>query len=87
MKWVVKSTISAETLALKDSLESCFMIKSLLVEWIGKDSYQNNIPVCCYIGNKSLVNKVNSTKTLTEKQLQVDVCVIGDDWETRIWNK
>ena len=51
LKRVVKSTFSAETLALGESLETCFMIKSLLVELIGKDNYQN-IPICSYTDNK-----------------------------------
>ena len=51
------------------------MIKSLLVELIGKDNYQN-IPICCYTDNKSLVDTINSTKVLTEKRLQVDICII-----------
>ena len=32
LKRVVKSTLSAETLALEESLKTCFMIKSLLVK-------------------------------------------------------
>ena len=42
-------------------------IKSLLVELIGKDNYQNIIPIRCYTDNKSLVNTMNLTKVLTEK--------------------
>ena len=42
-----KSTLSAETLAL-ESLETCFIMKSLLVELIGRDSFQKVIPICCY---------------------------------------
>ena len=76
MKRVVKCILSAETLALKKILETCFMIKSLLVELIGKGSYQNIIPICCYTDNKSLVDTINLTKTLTEKRLQVDICII-----------
>ena len=68
-KQVVKSTLPAETLALEESLESCFMIKSLLVKLIGKDNYQNIIPICSYTDNKSLVDTINSTKTLTENWL------------------
>ena len=42
-----KSTLSAETLAL-ESLETYFIMKSLLVELIGRDSFQKVIPICCY---------------------------------------
>ena len=61
-KQVVKST-----LALEENLETCFMIKSLLVELIGKDSYQTIIPFCCYTDSKSLVDKINSITTFIEK--------------------
>ena len=36
------------------------------------------IPICCYTDNKSLVYTINSTKTLTEKRLQVDICIIRE---------
>ena len=48
LKQVAKSTLPAETLALEESLETCFMVKSLLVELISKDNYQNIIPTCPY---------------------------------------
>ena len=35
-------------------------------------------PVYCYTNNKSLVDTNNSTKTLTEKRLKVDVCIIRE---------
>ena len=47
---IEKSTLSAETLGLK-SLDSCFIMKSLLLELIDKDSFQNIIPICCYTDN------------------------------------
>ena len=75
LKRVVKSTLSGETLALEESLETCFMIKSLLAELIGKGNYQNIVPICFYTDNKSLVDTINSIKMLTEKRLQVDICV------------
>ena len=83
MKRVVKSTLSTETLALEESLEACFMIKSLLAELISKDSYQNLIPICSYNDNKSLVDTINSTNTLTEKRFQVDICIIKEMIEKR----
>ena len=79
MKRVVKRTLSAETLALEESLEAGFLTKSLLVELIVKGSYKNIILICCYNDNKSRVNTINSNKTLTEKRyLQVDICIIRE---------
>ena len=68
LKWVVKSTLSAETLALEESLETCFMIKSPLFELICKASHQNIIPICYYTDNKSLTDTINSTKTFIKKR-------------------
>ena len=59
------------------------MIKSLLVELLGKDNYQNIIPICSYTDNKSLADTINSNKTLTEKRLQVDICIIREMIEKR----
>ena len=35
-------------------------------------------PVYCYTNNKSLVDTINSTKTLTEKRPKVDMCIIRE---------
>ena len=34
--------------------------------------------IYCYTDNKSLVETINSTKTLTEKRLKVDICIIRE---------
>ena len=78
LKRVVKSTLSAETLALEEALESYFMIRSLLCEVSNKETHPDIFLVHCYTDNKSLVETVNSTKTLTEKQLKVDICIIRE---------
>ena len=88
MKRVVKRTLSAETLALEESLEAGFLTKSLLVELIVKGSYKNIILICCYNDNKSRVNTINSNKTLTEKRyLQVDICIIREIIDKREVNQ
>ena len=45
LKRVVKSTLSAETLALEEALESSFMIKSLLYELLNKEMKSDLFPV------------------------------------------
>ena len=75
LKRVVKSKLSAETLALEEALESSFIIKSLLCELLNKDMKSDLFPVYCSTHNKSLVCTINSTKTLIEKCLKVDVCI------------
>ena len=54
------------------------MIKSLLCELLNKEMKSDLFPVYCYIDNKSLVDTINSTKTLTEKRLKVEVCIIRE---------
>ena len=78
MKRVVKSTLSAETLALEEALESSFMMRSLLCEVLNKEMDPVIFPIYCYTDNKSLVEMVNSTKTLTEKKLKVHICIIRE---------
>ena len=88
MKRVVKRTLSAETLALEESLEAGFLTKSLLVELIVKGNYKNIILICCYTDNKSRVNTINSNKTLTGKRyLQVDICIIREIIDKREVNQ
>ena len=80
LKRVVESTSSAETLALEEVLEFCFMGRSLFCEVSNKEMHPDIFPICyiCYTDHKSLVQMVNSTKTLTEKQLKVDICIIRE---------
>ena len=78
LKRVVKSTLSAETLALEEALESCFIIKSLLCEASNKEMHPDICPIYCYTDNKSLVETVYSPKTLTEKRLKVNICIIRE---------
>ena len=50
-----------------------------MVELIGKYSYQNIIPTCCYTDNKSIVDTINYTKMIASGYLYHK----GDDLETR----
>ena len=77
-KRVVKSTLAAETLALEHALETCFMMKSFLCELLKKKISNKVLPIKCYTDNKSLVDSIFSTKTVTEKQLKIDICIILD---------
>ena len=78
LKRVVKSTIAAETLALQDAAESCFMLRSQICELLQFDERSAIIPIVCIIDNKSLYDAIHSTKTVTEKRLKVDICLLRD---------
>ena len=75
---VVKSTLAAETLSMEEALEACFMIRSILLEIFQKDAASGLFPIHCYTDNKSLLDSLYSTKTLKEKRLKVDVCIIRE---------
>ena len=78
IKRVVKSTLAAETLALEQALETCFMMKSFLCELLNKEISNEVLPIKCYVDNKSLVDSIFSTKTLSEKRLKIDICIIRE---------
>ena len=60
LKRVVKSTLTAETLALQEVIDLAFMIKCLLLE-ISNLTMQNQIlPIKCIIDSKSLYDAVYS---------------------------
>ena len=73
---VVRSTLAAETLAMEEPLEECFIIRSMLLEIYKGDAKSGLFSIHCYTDSKSLIGSVHSTKTLKAKRLKVDVCVI-----------
>ena len=75
---VVKSTLAAETLALVEALEVCFMIRVILLEIYKKEPHSKTFAIHCFTDSKSLLDSVHSTKTLKEKRLKVDVCMIRE---------
>ena len=74
----MKSTLAAETVALEQALGTCFVIKSFFRELLDKEISNEVLPIKCYIDNKSLVDSIFPTKTITEKQLKIDICIICD---------
>ena len=80
---VVKSTLAAETLALVEASEVCFMIRVILLEKYKKEPPSKTFPIHCFTDNKSLLDSVFSTKTLKEKRLKVDVCIIREMLEKK----
>ena len=72
---MVKSAKAAETLALQEVIETCYMIRAILLE-LCKETDSGLFPIDCYTYNKLLLDSLHSTKTLKEKRLKVDVCMI-----------
>ena len=73
---VVKSTMAAECLSLLEAAETCYLLKSILVDTL--KCKQSEITIECYIDNKSLKEAIYSTKSHTDKRLKIDLAVIKD---------
>ncbi|XP_066911985.1 uncharacterized protein [Clytia hemisphaerica] len=74
IKRVVKSTLAAEMLALVEAAESCYWLQSILNEVLGTEGCR----IECYIDSQSLYNAANSTTSLSDKRLRVDVAIIRE---------
>ena len=74
IKRVVKSTLAAEMLALVEAAESCYWLQNILNEVLGTEGCK----IDCYIDSQSLYNAANSTTSLSDKRLRVDVAIIRE---------
>ena len=79
----MRSTLAAETLAMEEALEGCYIIRSMLLEISNRDAKSGLFPIHCYTDIKSLLESVHSTKTLKEQRLKVDVRVIREMLENK----
>ena len=75
IKRVVKSTLAAETLALQEGAEHCYVISSFLKEVAG---ISNGFPITIYTDNESLDNNLKTSNVVTEKRLNMDLMIIRD---------
>ena len=78
LKRVVKSTLTAETLALQEVIEAAIMIKTMFLEILNVDAHNQILLIKCVTDSKSLYDAVYSTKTLTEKRLKTELCAIRE---------
>ena len=74
LKRVVKSTTSAETLALLDGIEDCLLIKQIISEMCNGLM----LPVIANVDCKNLRDSVYSSKTVEDKRLKIDICTVRD---------
>ena len=71
---VVKSTLVAETLSLVDGASTAVYLSRILREMSGC----GNIPVKCFVDNRSLVEALSSYKLVDDKRLRIDISVLKD---------
>ena len=70
---VVKSTLSAEALALLDGAETAVYLGKMLQELT-----RNICKVHCMVDNKSLYDTIYSSKSVEDKRLRIDIAVLRD---------
>ena len=73
IKRIVKCTSTAEALALHESTDQCFYVRTFLCEMSGKNE-ENIFPIIINTGNKNLYDAVHSTGTLDDKRLKLGIC-------------
>ena len=71
IKRVVRSSLAAETLACIEGSESAFLISKTLSE-----IYGCQVPIHCITDNKSLFDAAQTTNTLADPRLKVDMAVV-----------
>ena len=71
---VVKSTLSAETMALLDCAEAGIFLANVMADITSLAP----LPVKCYVDNRSLVESLHSSKYIEDKRLRLDIAVISD---------
>lgn len=75
---VVQSTLTGETLALGDGIDSAVFLTTLYSELNKGDCIRNNLPIVCVTDNHSLFDAVRSTKSVTEKRLRLEISSIKE---------
>ncbi|KAK3873855.1 hypothetical protein Pcinc_021147 [Petrolisthes cinctipes] len=71
---VVKSTLSAEALALLECVETAVYLASILSELSGSGKFK----IKCFVDNKSLVDALYSSRSVEDRRLRIDIAVLQD---------
>ena len=66
---ICKSTIAAETISLLEAVETAYFLKLLFEDITGR----SGMDIICYSDNKSLVQHLKTTNTVTDFRLRVDI--------------
>ena len=81
LRRVVKSKLTAKTLALQEVIEVAFMIKCILLEILNLNVKNQILPIKCITDSKSLHDVVYSSNNSTEKRLRIELCSIQESLE------
>ena len=77
---VVRSTLATKTLVLTEAAEQGFHIRAILIELLGLHD-KKCLSINAITDNQLLLNSINSTKTVDDKRLLIDISCI---WEKLI---
>ena len=77
IKCVVCSTLAAETLAGVESLDTAFLLSSIIGEILGNKK-EKGIEMNLFTDNKSLFDAINTTNVILDKCLRVDVAALRE---------
>ncbi|KAK6178629.1 hypothetical protein SNE40_011160 [Patella caerulea] len=75
---VVRSTLSGETLAMADAIDTGIFISTLYSELVTGCTDPTKLPLVCVTDNKSLLEAIKSTKCVTEKRLRLEITGIKE---------
>ena len=76
LKRVTKSTLSAETLAAGDALDSARMVSGIFSELVVTDD--KKVEIFLYTDNKSLYDAVGTSNLVADKGLRIDVAALRE---------
>ena len=76
IKRVARSTLTAETLALNDAVDKAQMINKILSQVILREGHK--FPMICYTDSYSLAQSTQTSHTLAEKRLLVDMAALRE---------
>ena len=71
-----KSTLAAETIALVEAIDTAIYLKELISEILYSKSL--NIPINCFTDNLSLFQSANSTTSVSDRRLRIELAVIRE---------
>ena len=78
IKRVAKSSLTAETLASSEGVNSASYISTLFAEIMSGNTDNFKLPIEAYVDNKSLIDAWKSTKFVTDKRLRIDISSVKE---------
>ena len=78
IKRVAKSSLTSETLALSEGVNSAYYISTLFAEIMYGNIDNHKLTIEAYSYNKSLIDALKSIKFVTDKRLRTDIISVKE---------